>query len=405
MLRKINYFVMIMIILDCFIIKVVYSENINRKSVEKRIYNIVNGLKAFNPKENPFSFNIIRNWEPKPLKEEMEKYKIPGVSLVVINDLKIHWIKSYGILNAELNNPVNKKSIFQAASTSKLVISAIILNLVEKGILDLDQNVNDYLKNWKIPKSDFTKKQIVTLRLLLTHQAGFPSTNFSNEEGKDPTLIQVLKGESPAINKPAIVEYIPGTKWVYSNIGYVIIQKILQDRLNKSLNQIASEIVFKPLGMNSSTFNYPLSKKNQKSEAMPHDVGGKSRTPLMHATALAQGGLMTTPYDMALLTIELMKSYQGKSNTLFSQKTAKKMFNKEADIKIGGISCQQGLGVFLFGKGENLQFLHPGSNSPGSTSWLFGFLEKSFGGIIMTNGVKGDMLSLEILPAIIKEYQ
>jgi len=100
------------------------------------------------------------------------------------------------------------------------------------------------LKSWKIPENDFTRKHKVTLRFLLTHQAGLPSTNFPQKENAgDPTLVQVLKGVSPAMNKPALVEYIPGTKWQYSNIGFVVIQQILEDVFGKSFTQIALETI------------------------------------------------------------------------------------------------------------------------------------------------------------------
>ena len=69
------------------------------------------------------------------------------------------------------------------------------------------------------------------------------------------------------MNKPAVVEYVPGTKWQYSNIGYVVIQEILEDALGKPFFQIARETVFKPLGMKNSSFIYPLDKKLQENEA------------------------------------------------------------------------------------------------------------------------------------------
>ena len=83
---------------------------------------------------------------------------------------------------------------------------------------------------------------------------------FSYEEGSSPTLLNVLNGKSPAMNDPVIIEFIPGSKHKYSNLGFVIIQKLMEDVTGKSLNQLLEEIIFTPLDMNPgfTTVEYPL---------------------------------------------------------------------------------------------------------------------------------------------------
>jgi len=274
-------------------------------------------------------------------------------------------------------------------------------------MLNLDEDVNNYLKSWKVLENDFTQEQKVTLRLLLTHQAGLPATNFPQQENADdPTLVQVLKGELPALNKPAIVEYVPGTKWQYSNIGFVVIQQILEDVTGKQFAKIAQETVFEPLEMKHSTFIYPLKPELQSNEAMPHDAEGELCEPAMTPTALAHGGLVTTPSDLALFTIELMQAYQGLSDRLLSKEMARQMFRKELDLdpRMFGIPLGEGLGVMLYGEGENFVFAHPGSNYPGMNCWLLGYPETGRGAVIMTNGVMGEVLAMEIIAAINREY-
>jgi CubicO group peptidase (beta-lactamase class C family) len=95
----------------------------------------------------------------KRLSERMTHYKVPGVSIAVINDYKLEWSKPYGIIKTGGNKPVTTETYFQAASTSKLGMAAIVLHFVEKGILNLDEDVNTYLKSWKIPENDFTRKR------------------------------------------------------------------------------------------------------------------------------------------------------------------------------------------------------------------------------------------------------
>jgi len=383
------------------------SRNSPDALLKQRIDRIENGLVEFTSSKGLFQVGSVKSEDLKTLAERMKHYHTPGVSMAVIKDFALDWTMPYGVLKADGERPVSVDSYFEAASTSKLVTAAIVLHHVEQGILSLDEDINTYLKSWKLPENDFTRQQKVTLRLLLTHQAGLPATNFPQKENAgDPNLLQVLKGESPAMNKPAVVECVPGTKWQYSNIGYVVVQQILEDAIGKPFSQIARETVFEPLGMKSSTFIYPLDQKLQANEAWPHDAEGILREPGMCPTALAHGGLMTTPSDLALFTIELMRAYNGLSERLLSKEMARRMFTKVLDLDpaMFGIPLGEGLGVFLNGEEDNLVFAHPGSNSPGMNCWLFGYPRTGRGAVIMTNGAGGELLALEIISAVSREY-
>ena len=372
--------------------------------VLEKIARVENGLVAF----SPGAPDTGQTREKLTLTQRMAHYKIPGVSIAVINNNKIEWAKGYGTLVVGKPAPVTTESIFQAASTTKLMVSTIALRLVEKGRFDLDTDVNAYLQSWKIPENNFTKKEQVTLRRLLTHQSGLnrPEGGFSREEDSKPTLVQVLKGETPATNKPAVVEFEPGSRWEYSNFDFVVIQLLLEEALGKPLNEIARETVFDPLGMSSSTLVYPLSADLAAREALPHDADGNSATPALHPIAVAQGGLLTTPSDLALLAIELIGAYHGRSDRLISKETARRMFQAEVqlDPEILGVPIAQGLGAFVSGEGKEVSFLHPGDNYPGATSWLVAYPELSQGAVIMTNGAMGNLLAMEIIAALSAEY-
>ena len=320
----------------------------------------------------------------------------------------IAWAKGYGTRRADQNAPVTNDTLFEAASTTKMLTAVTALHFVEAGRIDLDRDVNAYLKSWKIPDSDLTRDHKVTLRLLLTHQSGLngPKGGFSWEDGKVPTLVQVLKGEAPAQNKPGVMEIAPGTKWHYSNFGYVVIQLLLEDLTGKPFPRLVRDVVFKPLNMESSTLVYPLKADFAAREALPHDIEGKTREAIMNPVAVAQGGLVTTPSDLARFAIELMQAYQGNSRRVISQSTARMMFQKVLDLdpEILGFPLGEGLGVLLAGAGQDLSFLHPGDNSPGASCWLVGFPARGQGAVIMTNGAKGNLLAMELLASIGKEY-
>lgn len=170
------------------------------------------------------------------------------------------------------------------------------------------------------------------------------------------------------------------------------------------------EILFDPLQMNNSTLEYPLPKDKQKHEAMPHDMFGTVRRPLMHPTALAQGGLITTSMDLAKLIIELMKAYNGKSDLILTQEAARELISRYCAIP-PGVSFNNdlfpnsmGLGVFIRGNDEYFVFDHFGFNNPGLPCLAAGIPAQGKGIVIMANGANFLDLYQEIIEAISNQY-
>ncbi|MHA7832661.1 MAG: serine hydrolase domain-containing protein [Flagellimonas sp.] len=342
----------------------------------------------------------VQSHELHPLAERMERLKVPGVSIAVIDDFTTNNLIALG--SSDSLNSVTKSTMFQVASVSKYVTAVIVHQYVSKGLLDLDTDVNQYLKSWKVPENELTKANPITLRLLLSHQSGLPSTNFDfDAKAGVPSLVQILEGQYPAINKPAFPVEKPRSTWAYSNIGYALIQQILEDVFAKPFQQIAKETIFNPLEMYSSTFEYPLPSNFSNREAKPHDKLGHERPPQLDLPAKAQGGLLTTPEDLAKLTIEIMKAYHNDSE-IFSKETALRLIHKESQLPFSFYNQKafMGLGVLLIGENEKTAFLHNGYNSPGSVCIVIGFPEVGKGTVITANSANGEELYLEIIATL-----
>jgi CubicO group peptidase (beta-lactamase class C family) len=341
------------------------------------------------------------------LRERMAHHKVPGVGIAVIEDGEIAWARGYGVLSADRDTPVTTESLFEAGSTSKFVTAVLLLHYVEQGVLDLDTDVNEYLRSWEVPQNEFTVEQKVTLRLLLTHRAGLPATNFEDTAPEDaPSIQQVLTGRPAAGNEPAVPVRPLNDEWVYSNLGCIMIQLILEDTLERPFPELAREVIFEPLGMASSTFQYPLPPEMAARETMPHDGHGVAHSPLMNYTAFGHAGLMTTPGDLAKLIVELLRSYKGESDKVLSSSMTREFLAKQFDIEPSpfGVAISEGLGVFLRGEGDALMFLHPGGNTPGANCFPLGLPEVGKGAVIMTNGLNGEVLFMELLASIMREY-
>jgi CubicO group peptidase (beta-lactamase class C family) len=194
------------------------------------------------------------------LKQLMQTYRVPGLSIAVIDNFKIAWAKGYGVSEAGSHNPVTIHTLFQAGSVSKPVAATGALALVQQGKLSLDENVNDKLKSWQVPDNEFTKDQKVTLRRILSHSAGLTVHGFPGYAvgAPIPTLVQIFNGEPPANTKPVRVDNVPGTKFIYSGGGVTVEQLLLIDVTGKPFPQSMREAVLDKIGMSDSTYEQPL---------------------------------------------------------------------------------------------------------------------------------------------------
>ena len=340
-----------------------------------------------------------------PLQLRMEELRIPGVSIALIEDYKIQEILALGQTGS--GGPVNRNTMFQAASVSKLVTALIVHQSVDEGFMDLDTDVNEYLSSWKIPENKFSKQQPVILRHLLSHQAGLPPTNFEYLKSQGiPTLNQILEGTPPALNKPAIPQQVPGEEWAYSNIGFVLIQKILEDRFGKSFQQVARQVLFEPTAMDLSTFEFPLPEALSLNEALPHDKYGQPHPPELELPARAQGGLLTTAEELAELLVEILKASKWESE-VFPKSIADGLLHSEIVLpfKMYNQRARMGLGALLLGEGKQVAFMHNGYNSPGSVCIAIGFPYLGKGAIVMANSANGEAFYLEILATLAETYQ
>ena len=345
----------------------------------------------------------VQTSESAPLAARMAFYKIPGVGIAVINNFAVECVEGAGHLKAGDVASVDEESVFQTGSVSKFVTAILVLHFVDRGMLDLDADVNRHLVSWQIPDTRSTSGNQVTLRQLLSHQAGIPAQPQLEDSA---SLLQILRGEKPATNPPAVPDTIPGSRWNYSNIGYAVIQLLLEDLTGKPMSQLAEEIVFEPLGMSSSSFSYPLREDLRSHEAMPHATDGSPRIPEQSGPVRAPGGLLSTPRDMAKLVTAVMSAANGKNTPVMSPGAARLMLAKQVDVppEALGLPLGMGLGVFLDSSTDEVCFLHPGHNSPGTTFVFVAYPALGKGAVIGANGNLGDRLYLEILASLAMEY-
>lgn len=365
-------------------------------NISARIQRVENGMPPIPLESNqpPLQLN---------LEKLMQLYKVPGVSVAVIDNFKIAWAKGYGVTKAGGSAPVTEHALFQAASISKPVSATGSLWLVEHGKLALDENVNLKLKSWQVPDNEFTKDQKVTLRRLVSHSAGLTVHGFPGYAVGTPipTLVQILNGEPPANTAPVRVDTEPGTKYNYSGGGITVEQQLVMDVTGKPFQVFMRETVLDKIGMTDSTYEQPLPPARAAMAATATHSEGTSVPGRWHIyPEQAAAGLWTTPSDLAKFAIEIALSKQGKANRVLSEAVVREMLKQQ--IAVDG---QEGMGLGLaLGDYKNPQeFGHDGSNE-GFRSMLVMFADSGKGVAIMVDSDNGVAIENAVLQSVAKEY-
>ena len=249
------------------------------------------------------------------LEERMRLFHVPGLSVAVFRDFQVSWAKAYGFADEAAGMKATDATLFQAGSVSKPVAAMGALKLVEEGKLSLDKNIDAYLKGWKIPENDLTKKTPVTLEMLLSHTGGLTVHGFPGyaADAKVPTVIEVLDGTAPANSAPIRVDLAPGTQYRYSGGGYTIAQLAMTDVTGQSFPRLLEALVLKPLGMTQSTYDQPLPATLVPKAAAGYSADGKEVPGKRHVyPEMAAAGLWSTPSDLARFGIGLQNILRGK---------------------------------------------------------------------------------------------
>ena len=341
---------------------------------------------------------LIEGEEPYNLADRMAFYKVPGVSIAVIKDFSIEWVKHYGVRDVELGEPVTDSTLFCVGSLSKAAAAATILHLVDQGHIGLDDNINRYLKSWKVPENEFTRKSAVTIRRLMNHSGGLMhSPPHAYAPDHMPTLIQYLTSEPPLNIQPTVVDYEPGTKFKYSNAGFSALQILAEDISGKPYAVFARQVLFDPLNMKYSTFEQPLPREKELYAAAGHKADGTVNEIKRYAyPSETAGGLWTTAEEYARLIIEIQRALKGESNLIMSQELARQMTSPQE-------AKEYGLGVFMTYTDSVTYFSHIG-DARGFVAGFVAHPTAGYGAVVTTNSNNGMALISEILFGIAKVY-
>ena len=256
----------------------------------------------------------------------LEAYHIAGAVVAVVKDGKLFFTKGYGYAEVEKKKPViPDKTLFRTGSTAKLFTWTAVMQLVEKGLIDPDADVNTYLEAFKIPA---TFPEPITMIHLLTHTPGFED-RFTGVGAQKPGELVPL-GEFLARHMPARVRP-PGIITAYSNYGTALAGYIVEVVSGLPFEQYVEENIFKPLDMLHSTFYQPLpshlAESMSKGYKYKNGIYEAQEFELINGMAPA-GAMSCTAADMAKFMLAQLNLGEYEGHRILTGETVKKMHTR-----------------------------------------------------------------------------
>jgi CubicO group peptidase (beta-lactamase class C family) len=324
----------------------------------------------------------------------MKAAEVPGMGLAVFNGGKIAYLKAYGVRDKEKNLPQTVDTVMYAASFTKVAFANLVMQLVNKGTLDLDKAVYQYLPkplpeypNYTDLANDPRYKRI-TARMLLSHTSGFPNWRAFEDDRK-------LK-----------IHFEPGSRYAYSGEGIILLQLVVETITQQPLEELMQEYVFQPLGMTRTSMLWQ--DRFESDYANGYDEYGRSLGPDKRKKADAAGSMSTTIRDFARFMLAVMKG-KGLSKKMRQQMLSPQIqilskhefpsLDEETTDENKPIRLSYGLGWGLYWTPYGKAFFKEG-HAEGWRNYTVCFDKEGTGIVIMTNSANGEGIYKELLESL-----
>lgn len=320
--------------------------------LENNEWKLKNSL-SFNhhPKQTTDNETMFDN--DQSMESWLKENNIPALGLGIINDGKLQAAKVFGEVTKGV--PAPRNTLFNVASLTKPVTAMVALRLISLGKWKLDEPLDAYWTDPDIINDPRHKK--LTTRIVLSHQTGFPNWRWMNEDKK--------------LN----FQFEPGTKYQYSGEGFEYLRKALEKKFGKPLEELAKELIFKPLKMKDT--NYIWDQKTDKSRfAIGYNTDGKPYPTEKNKTSNAADDLHTTIQDYSNFMIGVMKG------NLLKPEVFREMIKKQVKTKEDKYF---GLGLEIYDLGNDEYALSHGGADQGTRCIALALPKSGKGIIIFTN--------------------
>ena len=296
----------------------------------------------------------------------LTQHKIPSISIGYIKNGKLQQLRSFGVQKQDSFASIH--SIYKVASLTKPVVALVVLKLIQKGDLQLDEPISKYYIDPEVQNHPHLNK--LTARNVLSQQSGFPNWRYLTESNK--------------LN----FEFEPGTRFQYSGEGFEYLRKAIENKLKRPFEQITKEVLFSPLGMNNTHF-YWTPAINESDYAIEHDENGEPIALKKYYEVNAAANMMTTVTDYSKFLIHIMNG-ANLSDTLYSE------FLKPQINEKNGIDRNLGMQLLSNLPNNEVAIMHTGGDY-GTKAIVIGLPNTKRGLVLFSNSENGMVLWQKII--------
>ena len=338
----------------------------------------------------------------KVVKRLMDTANVQGLDLAILNNKKTVFIKSYGYKNKINSELLDTNTVMYGASFSKPIFAYLTMKLVQEKTIDLDKPLYKYLSKpiskyeyFSDLKSD-DRWKLITARMCLSHTTGLPNVRWLNPTTGVEDTLGVIK-----------IYFEPGTKYAYSGEGLKLLQLVEEEITNKTVEELAIEKIFKPLGMTRT--GYIWHKQFDGNYAIGHLEDGTLNPKKKRTTPVASGSLVTTISDYSKFVENIMHQ-KGLNKKLYKEMLSPQIkiyskvqfptITKETTSENKGIDLSYGLGWGLIKCKYGKAFFKEGHDDAWR-NYNINFIDKGISIIIMTNSANGELIFKELLETLI----
>ncbi|NEO07168.1 serine hydrolase domain-containing protein [Moorena sp. SIO3I8] len=328
-------------------------------------------------------FHDIEEFSDNFFVNQITENNLTGAVFTLVKDDKIIFSKGYGYANLEDKIPViPNKTLFRVGSVSKLVTSTAVMQLVEQGKLKLNQDINQYLKEFKIKTDQFKP---ITVDHLLTHTDGFDVAwvigGATRCQSKLLSLEKFIRENLPERVRP------PGELYVYGDVGLALAGYLVEVVAGIPFSEYIDQTILQPLDMSQSSFQQPLPSQLAANLAVGYQYknGNYIKQPFTCNKSVPTTALTTTAEDMAHFMIAHLQGGRYGTQRILNDTTVKEM-HRQHYTNFPNIPQAAGSTYGFFERFVNNQrIIEHGGSMSGYTNLVFLIPEQKLGFYIAYN--------------------
>ena len=341
--------------------------------------------------EQKFNFEQVRSFIPILMKRN----NLPSLSVAVAKDSQIIWEEAFGWANREKKIKATPHTMYSLASISKPITASGLMVLVERGLVDINQPANIYLDGSPLRAFEGNVQEATVKRILL-HTSGLPQHwqfFFDGDSYKRPSM-------SETIRRFGILTSPPGEQYEYSNLGYGIIEYIIERISKKSYSEFMESEVFEPLGLKNTAIFTELPKSELIAQRY---IENKDASPFYDFDHRGASAVYSSAHDLVRFGMFHLKNQLSDMEQIFSDRTIDLM-QTVVDTKLPQSHYKLGWDV---GERFGYKVVSHGGGMPGVRTILLLLPSENIVVTILCNGVYINLSQIydPILGKLIPKYE